>query len=75
MADIASSGTADSFVHEPATKTRHAHQVTATGLCILLQQAYVEDCTPDDANNKLIVNLLRSGAHSEQVPVFSFTAD
>ena len=32
------------------TKTRHAHQVTAASLYILLQQAYSEDCTSDDTD-------------------------
>ncbi|XP_034062878.1 uncharacterized protein LOC117540355 [Gymnodraco acuticeps] len=54
QADIASSGTANSFIHAShashVTKTRHAHQLTAASLYTLLQQAYSEDCTPDDSN-------------------------
>ena len=51
QADIASSGTANSFIHAShVTKTRHAHQLTAASLYTLLQQAYSEDCTPNDSN-------------------------
>ena len=51
QADIASSGTANSFIHAShIAKTRHAHQVTAASLYILLQQAYSEDCTSDDTD-------------------------
>ena len=51
QADIANSGTANSFIHaRHVTKTRHAHQLTAASLYTLLQQAYSEDCTPDDSN-------------------------
>ena len=47
QADIAGSGTANSFIHAShVTKTRHAHQVTAASLYTLLQQAY-DDCTSD----------------------------
>ena len=50
-ADIASSGTANSFMHAShVTKTWHAHQVRAGSLYILIQQAYNEDCTSDDAD-------------------------
>lgn len=50
QADIASSGTADSFIRAShATKTRHAHQVTAATLHTLLQQAYSKDCRLDDS--------------------------
>ena len=49
QADIASSGTANSFIHaKHVTKTRHAHQVTAASLYTLLQQAYNEECISDD---------------------------
>ncbi len=49
QADIASSGTANSFIHAShVTKTRHAHQVTAASLYTLLKQAYSEDCQSDD---------------------------
>ena len=52
QADIASSGTANSFIHAThVTKTRHAHQVTAASLYVLLQRAYSEDCTSDDPNS------------------------
>ena len=45
QADIASSGIANSFIQAShVTKTRHAQQVTAASLYILLQQAYSEDC-------------------------------
>ncbi len=43
QANIASTGTADSFVKAShVTKTRHAHQVTAASLHTLLQKAYSE---------------------------------
>ena len=45
---IASSGTADSFLKAShVTKTRHAHQVTASSLYMLLKKAYT-DCTPEE---------------------------
>ena len=48
QANIASPGTADSFLHAShVTKTRHAHQVTAASLYKLLRQAYDEHCTPE----------------------------
>ena len=51
QADIASSGTANSFIHAShVTKTRHAHQVTAASLFTLLQQAYIDECTLDDTD-------------------------
>ena len=51
QADIASSGTANSFSHAShVTKTRHAHQVTAASLFTLLQQAYINECTFDDTD-------------------------
>ncbi len=41
QADIASSGTADSFIRvSHVSKTRHAHQITAASLYILLHKAY-----------------------------------
>ena len=44
-------GTADSFIRaRHVTKTRHAHQVTASTLHALLKQAYSKDYTPDDGN-------------------------
>ena len=44
MADIASSGTANSFIRaRHITKTSHAHQVKAASLFTLLQQAYNGD--------------------------------
>ena len=43
QADIASAGTADSFIKvSHVTKTRHAHQVTAARIHALLKQAYDE---------------------------------
>ena len=48
QADIASPGTADSFIRAShVTKTRHAHQVTAASLYTLLHQAYDEHCTSE----------------------------
>ena len=39
--DIASSGTADTFIKTiHVTKTRHAHEITAASLYILLQRVY-----------------------------------
>lgn len=50
QADIASSGTANSFIHaNHVTKTHHAHQVIAASLYTLLQQAYNAECISDDA--------------------------
>ena len=49
QADIASSGTADSFIRAShVTKTRHAHQVTCACLYILLDRAYREGSMPTD---------------------------
>ena len=43
QADIASTGTADSFIKvSHVTKTRHAHQIMATCIHALLKQAYDE---------------------------------
>lgn len=43
QANIASSGTADSYLKvSHVTHTRHAHQVTASSLYILLHKAYIE---------------------------------
>ena len=43
QANIASSGTADSYLKvSHVTRTRHAHQVTASSLYILLHKAYTE---------------------------------
>ena len=51
QANIASSGTADSFIRAShVTKTRHAYQVTAATLHTLLKQAYSGNFTPDDGN-------------------------
>ncbi len=45
QANVASSGTADSFISAShVTKTRHAHQVTAASLHCLVHQAYREKC-------------------------------
>lgn len=46
QANVASSGTADSFISAShVTKTRHAHQVTAASCH--LHQAYTEQCPPN----------------------------
>ena len=51
QADIASSGTADSFIRAShVTKTHHAHQVIAASLYTLLHQAYSEDAKLNDAD-------------------------
>lgn len=51
QADIASSGTAKSFIHPShVTKTRNAHHVTDASLYTLFQQGYSEDCTPDETD-------------------------
>ena len=43
QAEIASAGTADSFLKAShVTRTRHAHQVTATTLYILAKRAYTQ---------------------------------
>ncbi|KAJ8380702.1 hypothetical protein SKAU_G00014800 [Synaphobranchus kaupii] len=48
QAEIASPGTADSFIHaRHVTKTRHAHQLTAASLYNLLHQAYNQHCTSE----------------------------
>ena len=47
QAEIASSGTANSFIlASHVTKTRHAHQVTAASLYALLQRAYTDAVQP-----------------------------
>ncbi len=50
QANIASSGTADSFISAShVTKTWHAHQVTAGSLHCLIHQAYAEQCPATEA--------------------------
>ena len=45
QAEIATPGTADSFLKAShVTRTRRAHQVTASALYLLLQKAYTEYC-------------------------------
>ena len=53
-ADIATPGTADSFLRAaPVTRTRRAHQITATTLHILQRRAYTCHCMTyfDDAED------------------------
>ena len=51
QADIASAGTADSFIKvNHVTKTRHAHQVTAACIHALLKQAYDEYTSESGVN-------------------------
>ena len=46
QAEIASSGTADSFIKATyVTKTRHAHEVTAACLYALIRRAYTDYST------------------------------
>ena len=75
QADIAGSGTANSFIHAShVTKTCHAHQVTAA------MQAFIHSSSkltmtahPILMPCSQIIHLLRSGAQSEQKPVFTLT--
>ena len=75
QANIASSGTADSFIRaNHVTKTRHAHQVTDATLHTLLKQAYSEDFKRMMATPlSQMMRSSRSGAHSEQRPVCTLT--
>ena len=75
QAEIASSGTANSFIHAShVTKTRHAHQVTAEASIHSSNKR-----TPKTAHLMTqrhcnqIVRLSRNGAHSEQRPVSTLT--
>ena len=66
--------------YEPAMSPRcdmHTRSQLQACTCILLQQANVEDCTPDEVETKQQVDfdLFWSGKHSEQVPVFSLAEE
>ena len=51
QADIASTGTADSFIRAShVTKTRHAHQVTAASIHTVLHQAYAAYTSATDGD-------------------------
>ena len=52
QANIASSGTPDSFISAShVTKTRHAHQATAGSLHCLIHKAYAEQCPATEADD------------------------
>ncbi len=54
QANIATSGTADSYLKvSHLTRTRHAHQVTAAALYILLHKAYTEYCSSQEDSDGL----------------------
>ena len=54
QANIATSGTADSYLKvSHLTRTRHAHQVTAAALYILLHNAYTEYCSSQKDSDSL----------------------
>ncbi len=54
QANIATSGTADSYLKvSHLTHTRHAHQVTAAALYILLHKAYTEYCSSQEDSDGL----------------------
>ena len=56
QAKVASTGTADSFLKAShVTRMRHAHQVTASTLHILLKNAYTQRHWHQTANQKLLV--------------------
>jgi hypothetical protein len=65
QADIASSGTANSFINAShVTKTRHAHQVT-----VAMKTARPMILMPCNQ----ILHLLRSGAYNQQILVSTLT--
>ena len=54
QANIATSGTADSYLKvSHLTRTRHAHQVTASALYVLLHKAYTEYCSSLEGTESL----------------------
>ena len=54
QADIAGTETADSFIKASHTmKTRHAHQVTAASLRVILERAYSEYTSQSDEDMSL----------------------
>ena len=54
QANIATSGTADSYLKvSHLTRTRHAHQVTASALYILLHKAYTDYCSSQEGTESL----------------------
>ena len=70
QADVASSGTADSFLHAThVSKTRHAHQVTAATLYTLLQKAYEESCAVEAANSGSLLTLTEWCSDQQQANV------
>ncbi|MES9881624.1 MAG: hypothetical protein ABW185_12160, partial [Sedimenticola sp.] len=78
-ANIASSGTADSFIKAAhVTRTRHAHQVTAASLYILMQTAfqhYLTDFTDEEDPMPFDEWRASRGSKSHQFLYWSMTLD
>ncbi len=72
QADVATSGTADSFLKAShVTHTRRAHQITASSLYVLLQKAYSEYSSVEEEDNQLSLEDW-CAARAEACPHFQF---
>lgn len=72
QADIASSGTADSFLKASHVKrTRHAHEVTACSLYILMKRSYDRYITEQAENDQLVFEEWREQREIESL-LFNF---
>jgi len=73
QAKIASTGTADSYLKvSHVTRTRHAHQVTASSLNILLHKAYTKYSSSQ--KNEKSLSSLEAWCEERAKPVHSFTS-
>ncbi len=71
--NIATSGTADSYLKvSHLTHTRHAHQVTAAALYILLHKAYTEYCSSQEDSDGLQSLESWSESRADASPQFHF---
>ncbi len=73
QAKVASAGIADSFLKvSHVTRTRHAHQVTATALYILLKKAYTQHVESLDPDSQLEPFEHWCEKRSQEIPQFQF---
>ena len=73
QANVASSGTADSFLKAThVSRTRHAHQVTASTLNILMYNAYQEYCERLDEGDDLLENKAWCLMREAECPHFQY---
>ena len=73
-ADLATSGTAESFLHASSvTRTRKLHQVTACSLYNLLKEAYSYYCSDDDGVQRAVLSFeMWCEKRKEDIPQFAF---